>query len=732
MLLIIKKSSMGDLKEGSMVSNINFLNLKHLTRNHIIRMEGFKMFKKILFTLFCALIFVTSLGWRNNDLASHAVTGNIRIVGDMNYQVRLNGTEIVNSKWDKSVNNNVSFREGSNTVRIFVQNDAWNPPTGRMPGLSENIYNHIGVIAKIESNVNNKFWVNNGARSEFVTNGSWEITKTAGNGTVEVVRDWGKHPWEIKHFNDRANNQFKNSNAKWIGVVNPANNRINLNNTKFYITKDFIVDTTPPQASFSPNSSGWTSNNVSVTVNRSDPNGSGVDRWRYRLSSNNGGSYGNWSAYNPSGTINLNSSGQWKIRVEISDKVGNSRVYDSGTYNIDKRPTPSITLNNVTKAFGDNAFTIPHRTNSDGSKTFSSSNTSVATITNTGVVTIRGAGSSTIRLNVSETSNFKAGSNTATLTVNKANQAALTISPSSTHTFNTTRTYTIGGGSGTGAVTDSLVSGSATRTAARTYRANAGSGTYTIRVTKAGDSNYNPRTQDFTFTMVKANQAALTISPSSTHTFNTTRTYTIGGGSGTGAVSDSLVSGSATRTAARTYRANAGSGTYTIRVTKAGDSNYNPRTQDFTFTMVKANQAALTISPSSTHTFNTTRTYTIGGGSGTGAVSDSLVSGSATRTAARTYRANAGNGTYTIRVTKAGDSNYNPRTQDFTFTMVKANQAALTISPSSTHTFNTTRTYTIGGGSGTGAVSDSLASGSATRTAARTYKANAGNVELTP
>jgi trimeric autotransporter adhesin len=309
----------------------------------------------------------------------------------------------------------------------------------------------------------------------------------------------------------------------------------------------------------------------------------------------------------------------------------------------------------------------------------------------------------------------------------KVNQAALTISPNTTHSFNTTRTYTIGGGSGTGAVSDSLVSGSATRTAERTYRANAGSGTYTIRVTKAGDSTYNPITQDFTFTMVKANQAALTISPSSTHTFNTTRTYTIGGGSGTGAVTDSLVSGSATRTAARTYRANAGSGTYTIRVTKAGDSNYNPITQDFTFTMVKANQAALTISPSSTHTFNTTRTYTIGGGSGTGAVSDSLVSGSATRTAARTYRANAGSGTYTIRVTKAGDSNYNPRTQDFTFTMVKANQAALTISPSSTHTFNTTRTYTIGGGSGTGAVSDSLASGSATRTAARTYKADAGN-----
>jgi hypothetical protein len=43
---------MEDLKEGSMVINVNFLHLKHLTRNHIIRMEGFKMFKKILFTLF--------------------------------------------------------------------------------------------------------------------------------------------------------------------------------------------------------------------------------------------------------------------------------------------------------------------------------------------------------------------------------------------------------------------------------------------------------------------------------------------------------------------------------------------------------------------------------------------------------------------------------------------------------------------------------------------------------
>jgi hypothetical protein len=81
---------------------------------------------------------------------------------------------------------------------------------------------------------------------------------------------------------------------------------------------------------------------------------------------------------------------------------------------------PTISLTATTKTVGDAAFTIPYTTNSIGAKTFTSSNTAVATITNAGVVTIRGAGTSTITFNVAATGNYSANSVTATLTVNAA------------------------------------------------------------------------------------------------------------------------------------------------------------------------------------------------------------------------------------------------------------------------------------------------------------------------
>ncbi len=79
---------------------------------------------------------------------------------------------------------------------------------------------------------------------------------------------------------------------------------------------------------------------------------------------------------------------------------------------------PTISVSNTTKTYGDPSFTITHSTNSDGAKTFSSSNTNVATITDAGVVTIVGVGTTTITFNTAATATYSAGTATATLTVN--------------------------------------------------------------------------------------------------------------------------------------------------------------------------------------------------------------------------------------------------------------------------------------------------------------------------
>ena len=83
--------------------------------------------------------------------------------------------------------------------------------------------------------------------------------------------------------------------------------------------------------------------------------------------------------------------------------------------------TPVITnFSAITKTFGDASFSIvAPTTDSDGTFTYTSSNTAVATVSGT-TITIIGAGTSTITATQSLTTNYVSGTITATLTVNKA------------------------------------------------------------------------------------------------------------------------------------------------------------------------------------------------------------------------------------------------------------------------------------------------------------------------
>ena len=129
--------------------------------------------------------------------------------------------------------------------------------------------------------------------------------------------------------------------------------------------------------------------------------GSYADFW----SSSEGGA-GAWRRY-------LHTSGSTVYRYTISKAYGFSVRCLFGTYISD----PTISVSNTTKTYGDASFKITHDTNSTGAKTFSSSNTAVATITNAGDVTIVGAGTTTITFNTAATEDHYAGTATATLTV---------------------------------------------------------------------------------------------------------------------------------------------------------------------------------------------------------------------------------------------------------------------------------------------------------------------------
>ncbi len=296
-----------------------------------------------------------------------------------------------------------------------------------------------------------------------------------------------------------------------------------------------------------------------------------------------------------------------------------------------------------------------------------------------------------------------------------ANQATLTITAPASATFGAAdQAITTSGGSGTGAITFSAGASTACSIVSGQLHVISGTGTCSITATKAGDANFNPTTSAaFTVAINKANQAALTITAPASATFGAAdQAITTSGGSGTGAITFNAGASTACSIVSGQLHVISGTGTCSITATKAGDANFNPTTSAaFTVTLNKASQAALSVTGPGSGTYGQFYTMTAAGGSGTGALSFAVVTGS-TGCAIVTGGANdgkleitSGSGTCSITATKAGDNNYNSATSAaFSVGANKASQAALVLTVPASITFGTTGTATTSGGSGTGAV----------------------------
>ena len=110
--------------------------------------------------------------------------------------------------------------------------------------------------------------------------------------------------------------------------------------------------------------------------------------------------------------------------------IGEYKGEKSTTFTINKAAAKlAFAENSVTKKTTDTAFTNALTKTTDGTVTFKSSNTSVATVNSTnGLVTIKGVGTATITATAAEGKNYKAGSKAYLLTV-KALASTTTPTP---------------------------------------------------------------------------------------------------------------------------------------------------------------------------------------------------------------------------------------------------------------------------------------------------------------
>ena len=402
------------------------------------------------------------------------------------------------------------------------------------------------------------------------------------------------------------------------------------------------------------------------------------------------------------------------------------------------------------------------------------------------------------------------------LTITQTSQSSLSWSSALTTAYGSTLTLSATGGSGTGALTYATTGGPCT--VASSIVTPSSVGTCVVVVTRAADTNYTAQTLSGNVAITQTTQAAVSLTSPTTVVYGSTLTLTASGGSGSGAYDFAVVTGDCTlagdvlssgsvgdcevkarRLSSTNYVDSSWSSPVTVTVTakpitltvspvdrqwnsgtsvsltttttssltgiESGDSvtvdhsklsasvataavgankavtvtvsagyiggtdagNYQLPTiaGSPTVNITRANQASLSFTSATTMIYGQTLTLAATGGSGSGAISYNVVSGSCAESSGSLTASTAGD--CVIRATKAQDSTYLVATVDYTVTVGSATQATVTVSSGNTVVYGQTQTLTISGGTGNGAAEFARVSGPCSITGDTLTTTAAGN-----
>lgn len=344
--------------------------------------------------------------------------------------------------------------------------------------------------------------------------------------------------------------------------------------------------------------------------------------------------------------------------------------------------TISFASDSVSKTYGNSAFTNVLTNTGDGAVTYSSSNTSVATVNSSGQVTIKGAGSATITATVADSSayHYPVNSVSYALSVAKANPVYTAPAAQSLTYSGSSQYLTTSGSTSHGTIQYSL--DGATWTTTRSSATSAGS--YTTYWRLVGDSNHN----DVASTSISTTIAKKTLTITAK-----AQTITYGGSIATGTsqvTTSGLVSGDSltavTLTASTSSVTTSGTITPSAATTSKGISNYSVTYNTGNLTINKAD-SSVTAAP----TAKTGLKYT---GSGQALVNAGTASGGTMYYKATTTNSKPTStsgfsssiptgtsvGTYYVWYYVAGDSNHNNTAISSTAVSVSIAQATGSIS----------------------------------------------------
>ena len=285
-------------------------------------------------------------------------------------------------------------------------------------------------------------------------------------------------------------------------------------------------------------------------------------------------------------------------------------------------------------------------------------------------------------------------------TVALAAQASLVLS-STSGTYGTDLTLTASGGSGGGALSYAVTStGTAGCSIANGNVLSATTpGTCAVTATRAASTNYLVESSiATTVTIARRTQAALNVSTVTGDIF-TGIIVSSSGGSGTGAVTYGVTTGTANCALTSGVATARTVGTCLLTVTKAADTYYLSAIESFTLSFGKAIPVAGALSNTTTGTAGTEIALSFTGGSGTGAVTYVVLSpGTAKCVITNGKLMASASGSCTVTTTKLGDDTYPDQVVTTEFTFAAGQNAVPTVFGETTTTITPATTTTVPAG----------------------------------
>jgi hypothetical protein len=412
-------------------------------------------------------------------------------------------------------------------------------------------------------------------------------------------------------------------------------------------------------------------------------------------------------------TVTLTGAGTVVLMASQAAAGGYTLGTQAATFTV-ATVAPTITFTVPNHTYGDAPFTVSATSNSTGAITYSVVS-GPATISGS-TVTLTGAGTVVLQASQTAAGSYTAGTQTATFTV--VGQAPTVTFTVPNHTYGDAPFAVAATSNSAGAITYSVVSGPATISGSTVTLT--GAGTVVLQASQAAAGGYTSSTQTATFTV--AGQVPTIIFTVPNHTYGDAPFAVSVTSNSSGAITYSVVSGSATLSGSTVTLT--GVGAVVLRASQVAAGNYASGTQAATFTVAGQTPTITFTVPN--HTYGDAAFTVAAASNSSGAITYSVISGPATISGSTVTLIGAG--TVVLQASQVSAGGYSSDTQTATFTV--AGQAPTITFTVPGHTYGDAPFTVSATSNSSGAITYSVVSGPATISGSTVTLTGAGTVVL--